>query len=384
MKTSRYFILVPLIFGMFIIPGTFSRSASANPSGCLIPDAPVLLSPPGYSGSSDNTPAFDWQDALNASSYQIQVDDDFDFLSPEIDEHLAVSTFTPSNPLADSNYFWKARGINDTPGCNEPGPWSEIYHLLITTAPTYNISSNWMSTPPLINGQILGSEWTDAATFNITSPGPLLNMLPTGETLSWLPSDRLEFEAETQSVVPFSPTTPEYLPVTLYIKNSGSVLYMAIDNPNDSINSPFDQMGIYFDDNPLPSDGQWSLTTCGNADGEGNFYILASVTQFREWVSGAVICDPVVSPAPGVNGKLGYGSGHLQIEAAFNLQTSALRGAPGDVINIYFWIFDADNQAFDGKWPLTGYYRDPSTFGSLTLAESTQVSLKTFLPLLIR
>jgi hypothetical protein len=383
MRISRNILLAILFFGVFTFSGYYFQPAFAITNVCLIPDTPVLLSPPGYSGTGDNTPTFDWSDANNASGYQIQVDDDLDFLPPAIDTNTILSTFTSSTPLSDSNYFWRVRGINDTSGCNELGPWSVTSYLLITTAGPFSISSNWAISIPSVNGQISGSEWTDAGVYDIRSPGPLINSGPTGETTSLLQSDIQAASLLTRSSEPLSLTAADYLPVTLYIKNSGSFLYLAIDNPNDTTIYALDQMGIYFDDNPLPSDGQWTQSTCGNADGEGNFYILASETQFREWVTGPAICPSVITPAPGVAGAISYSSGHLQIEVAIGLQGSALRAAPGDSINMYLWIYDFNSQIFHGKWPLTGYFSDPSTFGSVSLADSSSVSI-TYLPFLIR
>jgi len=155
--------------------------------------------------------------------------------------------------------------------------------------------------------------------------------------------------------------------VLLYAMNDGDYLYLAIDNPNDATGDTYDQMGIYFDDNPLPSDGLWTNTGCGNPDGEGNFWVLTSTVKYREWISGPVTCDLVI-PAPGTNGAISYGSGHAQAEIAIDLDSSALRATPGGVINMYLWIYDADTATFDGYWPIAADYQDPSTYRPLTLA----------------
>jgi hypothetical protein len=68
MRISRNVILSILFSAVFIFSGTYSQPAAAISNVCLVPDTPVLLSPPGNSGTSDNTPTFDWADANNASS----------------------------------------------------------------------------------------------------------------------------------------------------------------------------------------------------------------------------------------------------------------------------------------------------------------------------
>jgi hypothetical protein len=173
------------------------------------------------------------------------------------------------------------------------------------------------------------------------------------------------------------PSVPSQLrasrsPVTLYVMNDGSHLYLAFDNPNDVVYHDYDQIGIYFDDNPLPSDGQWTNTTCGHADGEGNFWVRLPDRAFREITAGPHYCSPV-SPAPGVDGTLQLTSGHAQAEAAIDLSGSALRASPGDSIGMYLWILDYDDDTVDGLWPIGATWYDPSTYRFLTLAHPGNV-----------
>ena len=149
--------------------------------------------------------------------------------------------------------------------------------------------------------------------------------------------------------------------------NDGAHLYLALDNPNDTTMDSYDQMGVYFDDDPLPSGGQWTNTSCGHTDGEGNFWVWLNRVDYREWIAGPSACD-VVSPAPGVSGSVGYDSGHTQTEIAIGLTSSALRATPGETINTYLWIYDAGTSTFDGRWPSTASFDDPSTYRRLTLA----------------
>jgi fibronectin type 3 domain-containing protein len=164
----------------------------------------------------------------------------------------------------------------------------------------------------------------------------------------------------------FVPEQEDVAAVTLYAMNDGTHLYLAIDNPNDTTDDSWDQAGVYFDDNPLPSDGQWTNTICGNQDGEGNFWVMTDTVKYREWIVGPTTCD-VIDPAPGTLGAVGHSSGHAQAEVAMDLTLSALRAAPGDTINMRLWIYDYSTGSFGGVWPPNSSYLDPSTYGPLTL-----------------
>jgi len=260
---------------------------------------------------------------------------------------------------ADGTYYLMVREFSHP---NEGGP-DYFYTISLTKGEAFDVEANWTSSAPTIDGQIASGEWDNAATFDITNPRTLqkqkqddLAILNLPETVLW------EKEPSQISLEP----KDRLAPVILYVMNDGSHLYLAIDNPNDTTTDTYDQMGVYFDDNPLPSDGQWTNTSCGHPDGEGNFWALLSSVDYREWIAGPDTCD-VVSPAPGASGAVGYDSGHTQIEIAIDLISSALRAAPGETINMYLWIYDANTGSMDGKWPITADFRDPATYGQLRL-----------------
>jgi len=220
-----------------------------------------------------------------------------------------------------------------------------------------------MWSAPTIDGEIAPGEWDNAATYDIANPRTWRKQKQDDSAI--LPEAFLGDKGLRQILLE---PRDRLAPVTLYAMNDGTHLYLAIDNPNDMTMDTYDQMGVYFDDNPLPSDGQWTNTGCGHSDGEGNFWVLTSTVKYREWIAGPESCDVVV-PAPGSSGSVGYGSGgHTQIEIAIDLTSSALRATPGDVINMYLWIYDANAGAFDGRWPVVADYQDPSTYRPLTLA----------------
>jgi hypothetical protein len=53
---------------------------------CSTPGTPVLVAPPDGSTTGDPTPTFEWNGVIGADEYEIQVDNNADFSSPEIDE----------------------------------------------------------------------------------------------------------------------------------------------------------------------------------------------------------------------------------------------------------------------------------------------------------
>lgn len=93
--------------------------------------APVLLEPIGAVATNDTTPLLAWQAATNATDYDIQIDTDPAFASPD-------QTLTTSNlniepaALAEGAYVWRARAANSA----GDGPWSTPASFSVdTTAP---------------------------------------------------------------------------------------------------------------------------------------------------------------------------------------------------------------------------------------------------------
>ena len=89
------------------------------------PTAPTLLSPGNGSSTCDTTPTFDWSTVSGATSYRIQVDNNSDFSSPEIDTTTTNSDYTPGTALAPNTYYWRVRASNS---CGN-GTWSAVWHF---------------------------------------------------------------------------------------------------------------------------------------------------------------------------------------------------------------------------------------------------------------
>jgi hypothetical protein len=96
------------------------------------PAVSTLLLPSDEFTSSNGEVSFSWQNTTNAMNYQIQVDNDEDFSSPEFDNVAETTTRELVTPLTDGTYFWRVRGMNiyDT-----AGEWSEVRAFTVSIPP---------------------------------------------------------------------------------------------------------------------------------------------------------------------------------------------------------------------------------------------------------
>jgi hypothetical protein len=94
-----------------------------------IPLAPVLMSPSDGAEDVTGTPEFSWQVSVGGTTYQIQVDDNADFSSPEFDDTAGTNTRTPLSTLANGTYYWRVRAFNTY---SNPGAWSTARSLTIS------------------------------------------------------------------------------------------------------------------------------------------------------------------------------------------------------------------------------------------------------------
>jgi hypothetical protein len=106
------------------------------------PPAPSLVSPENGENILDNTPTFKWTSVSDPSGvvYNIQVDNDPDFSSPEVNvAGLTDNTYT-SSALADENYSWRVRAKDNV---GNIGNWSETWQFTVDTIPpaAFDLSS---------------------------------------------------------------------------------------------------------------------------------------------------------------------------------------------------------------------------------------------------
>jgi hypothetical protein len=96
---------------------------------------PVLLEPSNGAIINDNNPTFRWTivgDNSTPVTYDLMVDNDSGFTSPEIVSGLSDNTYTPTSELSDENYSWMVRARDNV---GNIGTWSSIWTFLLDTLP---------------------------------------------------------------------------------------------------------------------------------------------------------------------------------------------------------------------------------------------------------
>ncbi len=72
--------------------------------------APVLVSPPDGTRSTNGSPTLDWNNVANAEEYHVQLDNDPNFGSPNREQSgLTQSQWTVTPALSNGTYYWRAR-----------------------------------------------------------------------------------------------------------------------------------------------------------------------------------------------------------------------------------------------------------------------------------
>jgi Zn-dependent metalloprotease len=102
------------------------------------PSVPVLKAPANNALVKDYTPKLDWSTSSLPSGttfqrYELQVDDNNDFSSPEIiastpDGALSQSVYIPGSDLAsNTKYYWRVRAVNEVVGVEHFSGWSKVW-----------------------------------------------------------------------------------------------------------------------------------------------------------------------------------------------------------------------------------------------------------------
>lgn len=94
--------------------------------------APILRSPRSGGATNNTTPNFVWQKVAGAQSYNIQIDNNNDFTSPEHTINNIVGTNYNLTNLPEGTHYWRVQA-NDVSG--NPGKWSAVRTIIIDTTP---------------------------------------------------------------------------------------------------------------------------------------------------------------------------------------------------------------------------------------------------------
>lgn len=115
---------------------------TSPPQDTTPPPAPTLVSPGGGTMTTDNTVDLDWSDVSDPSTpveYQVQVDNNNDFSSPEYDSGWIAVSNAATSALDYDTYYWRARAKDSV---NNESDWSVVWQFQIT---------NWVVLPLLPN-----------------------------------------------------------------------------------------------------------------------------------------------------------------------------------------------------------------------------------------
>jgi hypothetical protein len=98
------------------------------------PATPSLLSPASNALVKDYTPIFTWKAVAGAQSYIIQVDNNSNFSSPEVNASSSIApTFTPTTDLAsNTKHYWRVRAVNSS---GELSNWSGFHYFRAAILP---------------------------------------------------------------------------------------------------------------------------------------------------------------------------------------------------------------------------------------------------------
>ena len=91
---------------------------------------PSLISPAEGARTNDNTPEFKWFGTVDAWKYELWVDNDANFASPEIRENVSLTTYTLSIELADGTYSWRVMAFRFD---NTEVGWSPTWTFTVDT-----------------------------------------------------------------------------------------------------------------------------------------------------------------------------------------------------------------------------------------------------------
>ena len=89
-----------------------------------IPETPTLINPFNSETNVAIPVNFDWENALNANSYELNYSLDSDF-SSFISEAITPSNFTAAGLLSGETYYWRVKSING----GFHSDWSETWHF---------------------------------------------------------------------------------------------------------------------------------------------------------------------------------------------------------------------------------------------------------------
>jgi uncharacterized membrane protein len=131
-----------------VVRGTWAENSASCIAG-VGPLPPRPLEPPDGSMVGESRPTFRWENVHVADGYELWVDDDPDFSSPEMIENVVENSFTPSIELAEGRHWWRVRAYR----CGLASEFSEAWTFVVDVTPPSSrvdaIFPYWRNSSPL-------------------------------------------------------------------------------------------------------------------------------------------------------------------------------------------------------------------------------------------
>ncbi|MBU7043087.1 MAG: carboxypeptidase regulatory-like domain-containing protein [Theionarchaea archaeon] len=146
-------------------------------AGTEPPSKVQLVSPPNGFENTPVRPTFSWLQVSGASSYQLQVDNNSNFSSPEIDQTgIATTSYMAPSDLSPDTYYWRV--ISNASNAEWSDKWSftisgEEVPQVILTSPSSGAQN--MSSTPLFQWQAL--EGATSYTLEVATSTTFTNLL---------------------------------------------------------------------------------------------------------------------------------------------------------------------------------------------------------------
>ena len=143
-----------------------------------VPTRPALEEPPNQTVTADNTTSFDWSNCTDDDSdgvtYILQIDNDSDFLSPELEKSgLTVSGYILSSgeALEEDEYFWRVYS-SDGYQTNVSDAWefeiNPVQAVAVIVSDMFGDGINWtISSVPVTNESAGGNNGTGITEYSI-------------------------------------------------------------------------------------------------------------------------------------------------------------------------------------------------------------------------
>jgi len=254
---------------------------------------------------------------------------------PDQRYYLDNQDFVDNNVNNDSTYFYAVSAVYTTGG---EGSLTDP----VSATPQSNghiLNSSFTTDTPVIDGDIVSSNWNQATIQQLTS------------------------------VSPMSAT------VEAYVQNDGQYLYIAVRDQQNSSPSDYNEVGIYFD---TDNNGSWDSSIPSS---EGNYWVTMDngvVTQSFRPIYGNypsdVGAESRINDPAGFTAAAQHSGSTLEYEIRIDLLNSVLNAMPGDTIGFRIYNLDQDRltEMYYGmdSWPYGNVWIAPETYGKLALSTS--------------